>query len=126
MPPSIPSIASDASTDEPAVPAVEAQQQVASMPFADVPVRTEQWEILSSYEYEVPADVMQDLRDPARGIDRIHGGLKDLLIRHGDDGGGWSVDLPKDSRAHQWLEAVREEAGYPSSGASYYYLIIAD
>lgn len=80
-----------------------------------------QWEILSVDEAEVPGLV--DLLAAANHRDAIHGNLRDILIRHGDDG-GWCVDTLPGSLLHTYLETIRAAAGYPDHGMVFYVVIV--
>lgn len=86
-----------------------------------IEIKVDTWTVISLWSSQVPEQVRARLiKDPHVGM--IHGGWKDILVFHGDDG-GWCTEYGARSNVHKWLEEVRRSAGLPASGKAFYLLI---
>jgi len=79
------------------------------------------WEILEIFDTDVPG-LMELLEKDGEPVDHIHGCFRDVMCRHGDDG-GWCVNARQRSKLYNYLERIRVAAGYPDHGVVFYLII---
>ena len=78
------------------------------------------WTVIEIFDTDVPG--LSELLTAAKHSDTVHGGFKDILVRHGDDG-GWCVDALPRSKLYNYLEKIRNAVNYPDHGAVFYLII---
>lgn len=78
------------------------------------------WNMVEIFDTDVPGLV--ELLEAAKHHDTIHGAFRDILVRHGDDG-GWCVDANPRTKLHNYLEKIRIAAGYPDHGEVFYLVV---
>lgn len=89
--------------------------------MSEIELKVTVWSVITLWSKQVQPQVLQRLlKDPHVGV--IHGGWKDVLVYHGDDG-GWCTEYGVRSNVYKWLEDVRRSAGFPPSGRAFYLLI---
>jgi hypothetical protein len=79
------------------------------------------WEILEIFNTDVPG-LMELLEKDGEPVDYIHGCFRDVLARHGDDG-GWNTNGGTNSKVFKYLEKVRIAAGRPDRGEVFYLVV---
>lgn len=79
------------------------------------------WEILEIFNTDVPG-LMELLEKDGEPVDRIHGCFRDVMVRHGDDG-GWCINGGERSKVRKYLEKVRIAAERPDHGEVFYLVV---